>query len=211
MRMRQCPTAIKCLDPTSRPRRPRLFHRALTLLSAFGSIKNSDRIQCGGSFGSWRIGGEYIRTQSQDDHTCWSLTWAPLPIITLSLLWSQFWRNLSLYSLRFGNVKTSDGKDRKEYRPTQGKVGSWDILFGKQLIDQRLRLCLNCRVLYVPCPPYTHSSCANRLCIPRAPRVTRLLIRTSEGVWFDVAEIWELKHNDNGDHWWITVAHVPSR
>ncbi len=56
------------------------------------------------------------------------------------------------------------------------KVGSWDILFGKQLIDQRLRLCLNCRVLCVPCPPCTPSSCAIRPHIPRALEELRPLI-----------------------------------
>ncbi len=60
----------------------------------------------------------------------------------------------------------------------QRRVGSWDILFGEQLIDQRLQFCLNCCVLCVPRPPRGYSSGAIRLHIPHVPKTTlRLPIR----------------------------------
>ncbi len=48
------------------------------------------------------------------------------------------------------------------------RVGSWDILFGEQLIDQRLQFCLNYCVLCVPRPLRGHSFGAIRLHIPHA-------------------------------------------
>ncbi len=50
----------------------------------------------------------------------------------------------------------------------QRRIGSWDILFGEQFIDQRLQFCLNCRVLCVPRLPRGHSSGAIRPHIPHA-------------------------------------------
>lgn len=48
--------------------------------------------------------------------------------------------NIIAHFLYLGNIMTFDQKSRKEYNLMRDRAGSWDILFGEQLINQRFAL-----------------------------------------------------------------------